>query len=73
MKKNMGSIDRTFRIVLVIVIMALYYADVISGVLAFILLLVAGILLITSFFNFCPLYYPFGINTRRKKLNRLLR
>jgi hypothetical protein len=66
MKKNMGSRDRIFRIGLAIIIAILFFTDLISGTLALIMLLVVGILLITSFINFCPLYYPFGISTRKK-------
>jgi hypothetical protein len=30
-------------------------------------LIFAGILIVTSFFSFCPLYLPFGISTRKKE------
>jgi hypothetical protein len=35
--------------------------------LAIILLIFAAIFLLTSFISFCPLYFPFGINTDKKK------
>lgn len=67
MKKNMGNTDRGFRIVVALAIAALYYFKVIEGTLAYILLALAAIFLITSFVGFCPLYSPMKINTSKKK------
>lgn len=67
MKKNMGSIDKWVRILAAIVILVLYYTNVISGTLAIVLLIITGIFLVTSLFGFCPMYVPFGINTIGKK------
>lgn len=67
MKKNMGSSDRIIRLVVVAVIAGLFFAKVISGLLATILLVVAGIFLLTSLVNFCPIYAVFGINTCKVK------
>lgn len=66
MKKNMGSVDRAIRFGLAIIILVLYFIHVISGTLALVLLLFMGVLIITSFFSSCPLYYPLGINTKKK-------
>jgi hypothetical protein len=66
MKKNMGSLDKIIRILLVIAIGVLYYTKVIDGTLALILGAFAVVLLLTSLISFCPLYMPFGINTKRK-------
>ena len=62
----MGNADKLLRILVAIVILGLYFINVITGTLAIILLLLAGILILTSFFSFCPLYLPFGISTRKK-------
>jgi len=67
MKKNMGSADRTIRIILALAIGALYYFKVIDGTLAYVLLAFAVIFLLTSFVSFCPLYPLLGINTCKKK------
>ncbi len=67
MKKNMGSTDKLIRVLIAIFIAILYLTNTISGTLALILLAFAIIFLITSFVSFCPLYTPFGINTRKKK------
>ena len=67
MKKNMGSADRILRILIAAVIAALFFTHVITGTLAAVLLVLSGVLLLTSFISFCPLYMPFGISTRGKK------
>ena len=67
MKKNMGTADRVFRIVIAVVIAALYFTNVISGTLAIVLLALAGIFILTSLISVCPLYLPFGLSTLRKK------
>ena len=67
MKKNMGSLDKGIRVIAAIVIAILYYFNVITGTLAYVLMALAIIFLITSFVSFCPLYAPFGINTCKTK------
>lgn len=66
MKKNMGTVDRVFRILVAIVIAILYLADVISGTTALILLVVGVVFLLTSLVSFCPLYAPFGFRTCKR-------
>jgi hypothetical protein len=67
MKKNMGNTDKAIRIILALGIALLYYFDVIQGTLAYVLMALAIIFLLTSFISFCPLYKPFGINTCKTK------
>lgn len=67
MKKNIGNVDKTIRILVAVVIAILYFTDVISGTLAIILGILAIVFVLTSFISFCPLYLPFGINTLKKK------
>ena len=59
----MGSTDKTIRVIVAIIIAGLYLTNVISGMLATILLIVAAILIITSIVSFCPLYTLFGFST----------
>ncbi len=66
MKKNMGTIDKVVRILVAIVIAGLYFTNMISGIVAIVLLVFAGIFILTSFMSFCPLYLPFGLSTRKK-------
>ena len=63
MKKNMGRADRIIRVIVAAVIAALYYNGNISGTLGIVLLVLAGIFVLTSLVSFCPLYILFGINT----------
>tara|TARA_R110000868_G_scaffold91812_10_gene254512 strand:+ start:4036 stop:4239 length:204 start_codon:yes stop_codon:yes gene_type:complete len=67
MKKNMGSADKGIRVIIALVIAALYFTNVIEGTLAYVLMALALIFLLTSFISFCPLYLPFGINTGKKE------
>jgi hypothetical protein len=66
MKKNMGSTDKMIRSAIGIIIAILYYAGIINGTLAIVLLAFAIIFLLTSFISFCPLYTILGINTNKK-------
>jgi len=66
MKKNMGGADRMIRIVIAIVVAVLYFTGTVTGTLGMILLVLAGVFLLTSFINFCPLYTILGINTGKK-------
>jgi len=67
MKKNMGTADKIIRILVALVIIALYYTGTINGTIAIIGLILSGIFILTSFISFCPLYLPFGISTRKKE------
>ena len=66
MKQNMGSADRILRVVLAVLVAALYFTDSISGTVAIILGLFAVIFLATSAMGFCPLYVPFKLSTKKK-------
>ncbi len=67
MKKNMGSMDKGVRVSVAIIIALLYFFDVIQGTLAYVLMAIAIIFLVTSFINFCPLYALLGMNTCKVK------
>jgi len=67
MKKNMGLIDRVVRTLIAVIIAILYFTGVIPGTLGIILLIAAGIFILTSLVSFCPMYLPFKISTCRKE------
>ena len=67
MKKNMGSWDRSLRVLAAIVVGILYFTDQISGTAAIILGLFAVIFIVTSMVGFCPLYLPLKLSTMKKK------
>lgn len=63
MKKNMGSTDRFIRIFIAVALLTTFYTDTVTGTLGYILAAVAGVLILTTFVSFCPLYTLFGMNT----------
>lgn len=67
MTANMGTVDKAIRIAVAILIGILYLTGHISGLAAILLLVLAGVFILTSFISFCPLYLPFGISTRKKQ------
>jgi hypothetical protein len=66
MKTNMGSVDKVMRILAAVAIGVLYFMHFLSGTLAVVLLVIAGIFILTSLVSFCPLYAIFGINTHKQ-------
>ena len=63
MKKNMGNADRVIRVLLAVIVSVLYFTNTISGTFGIVLLVLAGIFLVTSLVSFCPLYTLVGLNT----------
>jgi hypothetical protein len=63
MKKNMGVADKIIRILIALAVVALYFTGVIKGTLGIVLMILAGIFVLTSLISFCPLYTIFGIRT----------
>ena len=59
----MGTVDKTVRIIIAAIVAGLYYAGTISGTLGIVLLVLAGVFVLTSLVSFCPLYTLFGIST----------
>ena len=59
----MGTADRIIRVLIAIIVGVLYYSGTISGTIGIVLLLLAGVFVLTSLVSFCPLYAPFGIKT----------
>jgi hypothetical protein len=71
MKKNMGTFDRSTRILIAIIIGTLYFTNTITGGLGLVLLLLAAIFLLTSLVSFCPLYAIFGFSTCKTKQQKI--
>ena len=63
----MGSVDKFIRILIAAIVAVLYFTGTISGTLGIVLLVLAGVFLLTSLISFCPLYAPFGISTCKVK------
>jgi hypothetical protein len=67
MKKNMGLADRIIRVIIAAVIAVLFFTNIISGTLGIILLVLAGVFVLTSMISFCPLYTLVGASTCPKE------
>lgn len=65
LRKNLGRTDAIIRLIITAVIVALYITGVIAGTAGIILLVVGGILTLTSLVGFCPIWAVLGVNTRR--------
>jgi hypothetical protein len=63
MKLNMGSVDRIIRLIVGLFLISLIFwgPKTYWG-------LIGVILVLTAFVGFCPLYVPFKLSTRKKKL-----
>lgn len=66
MTKNMGNLDRAFRLIVVLAIGIAYLMGALSVTLAIVLGVVAAAFLLTSLVGTCPAYLPFGLSTRGK-------
>jgi hypothetical protein len=71
MKKNMGTADRIIRVIIAAIIGILYFTGTVSGTLGIVLLVLAGVFVLTSSIGFCPLYALFGISTCPLRQNNL--
>lgn len=67
MKKNIGAADKLIRFIIAAIIAILFFMEVITGKLALVLLIMAGVFVLTSLISFCPLYGLLGINTCHTK------
>lgn len=67
MKKNIGKTDKMIRIVLAIALVAVDYFNVLKWEYSWILSVLGIVLVGSTLISFCPLYLPFGINTRKVK------
>jgi hypothetical protein len=67
MKKNIGKMDRIFRIAIAVCLVILAYAKIIPTNLALTVYIVASVIALTGIVRICLLYKPFGISTCREK------
>lgn len=63
MKVNMGTLDRIVRAIITAIVVTLYFTHVIDGTLGIVLMVIAGVFLLTSLVSFCPVYAVFGLNS----------
>ncbi len=62
----MGLADKLVRVLVAIIISALYFTGTVTGTLGMVLLVLGGVFVFTSVISFCPLYTIFGISTCKK-------
>lgn len=63
----MGTADRVIRFILAALFIVLYFTETVTGTWGIVLLVLAGVFILTSLIRFCPLYAPFGLSTCAKK------
>lgn len=63
----MGTADRIIRVIIALVLGALYFTHTVTGTLGIVLLVVGIVFLLTSAIGFCPLYAIFGLKTCSSK------
>ena len=56
----MDPAGKIIRFIIAAVIGVLYFMNIVSGTLGIVLLVLAGIFVLTSLVSFCPLYAPFA-------------
>jgi len=63
---NIGMTDKLIRLILAFILLLLVWSPWVSDITTEIILLIAAfILALTSYLDFCFLYYLFGISTRK--------
>jgi hypothetical protein len=67
MKKNMGTNDRLIRIAIAMVLLIVSLMDLFPSTFNVVALIIAAMLILTSFTSFCGLYSLFGWNTCKIK------
>jgi hypothetical protein len=67
MNKNMGTIDRTVRVIAALAVGILILTGTLTGALAIILGVLAVVFVLTSVVSFCPLYALINLSTRNKE------
>lgn len=63
----MGSADRAIRLIVAAILFYLYYNGTVSGTVGIVLMVLAGVFVLTSLVSFCPLYTLVGMNTCKTK------
>jgi hypothetical protein len=67
MKKNVGNLDRTLRVLLALVLILLTYFNMIPTPYSYISIVLSIVFIGTSFISFCPIYYGLGISSKPKE------
>ena len=68
MKKNLGLVDRIVRVMVALVVVALYFTNQISGIAAIVLGVFAVVFVFTSTAAFCPIYAMLGLSSKKPEV-----
>ncbi|MCK4711714.1 MAG: DUF2892 domain-containing protein [Marinosulfonomonas sp.] len=60
MKKNIGSAERTARLVFAAALVIPYFMGKLDGTIGIVALVVAAVMVVTAALSYCPLYTIFG-------------
>ena len=63
MTKNVGGADQVIRVLLGVVLLALGFMHVVTGIWAIVAYIVGAVALVTGVFRFCPAWSVVGVNT----------
>lgn len=67
MKKNMGSADRIFRVVVGVILAVLFFTGVVDGTPGIFVLILSMVFFLTGFIGYCGLYSLLGMNSLKKE------
>lgn len=67
MEKNVGKADKLIRVLISLILVGFYFSGMIHGIVGYILLAVAGVLMLTGLVNFCPLYAIMKVDTCKRR------
>jgi hypothetical protein len=65
MKNNESGLDRIIRVIVGVVLLALYFTGSVTGGLGILFVVLGAVLLLTGAIGFCPLYAIFKIHTTK--------
>jgi uncharacterized membrane protein YtjA (UPF0391 family) len=63
MQKNMGTLDKTLRLIVAVIAVALAATGTLTGTAALVAYVLAAVFVVTSLVSFCPLYRLIGLRT----------
>ena len=65
MKTNESTLDRVLRVIFGLLLLVLFFLQVLTGTLGVISVIIGALLLITGLVGFCPLYTLLKIKTNK--------
>ena len=63
MKMNIGKVDSIIRLIAGVILISLFFGQIVQGTLGYIVLAIGCVLTLTSLIRRCPLYALLDVNT----------